>query len=204
MRHDGTPPPIGPTGPTGPAAPVPPGKDCGLPGPGRVSEHPVTVDAALKTAVEVLERELTLLWRREQVMSRRTSGQTSGRVSGEIRAGLEPTVYGLLNILRREGPLRLTDIAAFLEVGKPSLSRQITVLEHLGLVRRQTDPLDARARTITLTGSGISRLESVQGARARAFQKLLAGWDIEDLTALTDLMSRLNSTHIRGKPSLHT
>ncbi|MHA7241437.1 MarR family winged helix-turn-helix transcriptional regulator [Arthrobacter sp. TMS1-12-1] len=125
-------------------------------------------------------------------------------MSGGTPAGLGPAAYGLLSVLRREGPLRLTDIAAILGLGKASLSRQITALEHLGLVRRQMDPLDARARTITLTGTGISRLESVQQARAQAFRRLLADWDIEDLTALTDLVSRLNSTHIRGKPSLHT
>jgi DNA-binding MarR family transcriptional regulator len=67
------------------------------------------------------------------------------------------------------------------------------VLEHLGLVRWETDPLDARARMITLTGTGISRLESVQQARAQAFHELLAGWDINDLTTLTDLVARLNS-----------
>lgn len=149
---------------------------------------PQQLDAGA-AAVEVLERELTLLWQRERSMSR----QVSGRVSGGTHVGMEPAAYGLLSVLQQEGPLRLTAIAAILEVGKPSLSRQVTVLEHLGLVRRETDPVDARAQMITLTDAGISRLEAVQHARTRAFHRLLAGWDINDLTALTDLVGQLNT-----------
>ena len=107
---------------------------------------------------------------------------------------------GCCGVAVGEGALRLTDIAVILEVGKPSLSRQITALERLGLVRCETDPVDARVRMITLTSTGNSRLEAVQHAGARVFQRLLAGWDIDDLTTLTDLASRLNSIYNRGEP----
>lgn len=143
--------------------------------------HSAVIDAA----VELLEQQMTLLWHRERSMSRR---MTRGHPE------IEPAAYGLLVVLQREGPLRLTDIASILGMRKPSVSRHITSLEHRGLVRKDTDQHDARARTISLTPTGTRQLESIEYARAQTFHRLLANWDVKDLTRLAEILGRLNTT----------
>lgn len=156
------------------------------PGPFHGSSRSHRHSAAVDSAVELLEQQLALLWRRERSMSR--------QMARDAHPDMGPAAYGLLAVLQREGPLRLSDIAAILDLGKPSLSRQITSLEHRGLLRKETDPRDARARTLSLTPAGTTHLEAARRSRARALHRQLSGWDINDLTTLADLMHRLNTT----------
>ena len=98
-----------------------------------------TVDAALKT----VEHQISVFWRRARSVSHQLSRQ--------VHPDMEPAAYGLLTVIRREGPIRLTDLALNIGVGKPSVSRQIAFLESIGLVSKEADPLDGRAQAIRLT-----------------------------------------------------
>ncbi|MET1156407.1 MAG: MarR family transcriptional regulator, partial [Arthrobacter sp.] len=71
-----------------------------------------TVDAALKT----VEHQISVFWRRARSVSHQLSRQ--------VHPDMEPAAYGLLTVIRREGPIRLTDLALSIGVGKPSVSRQ--------------------------------------------------------------------------------
>ena len=98
-----------------------------------------TVDEALKT----VEHQISLFWRRAR--------SVSNQLSRQVHPDMEPAAYGLLSVIRREGPIRLTDLALNIGVGKPSVSRQIAFLESIGLVSKEADPLDGRAQAIRLT-----------------------------------------------------
>ena len=63
---------------------------------------PATVPAP-NQAIENLEQELSVLWRRARAASQ--------RVARAVHPDLEPAAYGLLVLLQRRGPLRLTDAA---------------------------------------------------------------------------------------------
>ena len=93
--------------------------------------------------------------------------------------------------------MRLTDLAASIGVGKPSVSRQIAMLEHLGLVQKTADPLDGRAQSISLTAAGLTQLSTAQEARKEAFHQLMEDWSLSDLTTLGELISQLNQTYTR-------
>ena len=89
---------------------------------------------------------------------------------------MEPAAYGLLTVIRKQGPIRLTELASCIGVGKPSVSRQIAFLEGLGLVSKEADPLDGRAQTIRLTPEGEEKMHEVQDARREVFRERLGEW----------------------------
>ena len=137
-----------------------------------------------KAAIEVLEVELSLMWRRARATSR--------ALSLSVHPDLEPAAYGLLSVLAHQGGMRLTELAKCIGVGKPSVSRQISFLEGVGLVHRKADPSDGRAQLIELTPSGLAKMREVHDGRQQAFHRLLAHWDTKDLTTLAALIGRLN------------
>lgn len=141
------------------------------------------MDAA--EAIAALEHELSVLWRRARASAR--------KVAVEVHPDLDSGAYGLLVLLQQEGALRLTDLAARVGVGKPSVSRQVAMLQELGLVRKQSDPADGRAQTISLTPQGKASLAQAQQARKEHFRQVWAQWDPEDLSTLGGLLHKLNA-----------
>jgi DNA-binding MarR family transcriptional regulator len=141
-------------------------------------------DEDFESAIDSLEQQLSMLWRRARA--------NSHRVAREVHPDMEPAAYGLLTVLQREKSMRLTDLAASIGVGKPSVSRQVAMLEQLGLVRKETDPSDGRAQSISLTELGLQKLKSAQSARRSAFVSQLEDWSVRDLNSLAGLLDRLN------------
>lgn len=144
-----------------------------------------SVDAALRS----VENQISLFWRRGRSLSQQLSRQ--------VHPDMEPAAYGLLTVIRREGPIRLTELATCIGVGKPSVSRQIAFLESIGLVSKEADPLDGRAQTIRLTPKGEEKMHQVQDARREVFRERLGEWPVEDLQALAAYMAKLNATYER-------
>jgi DNA-binding MarR family transcriptional regulator len=144
-----------------------------------------SVDAALRT----VEHQISLFWRRGRSISQQLSRQ--------VHPDMEPAAYGLLTVIRREGPIRLTELASCIGVGKPSVSRQIAFLENIGLVSKEADPLDGRAQTIRLTPKGEEKMHQVQDARREVFRERLGEWPVEELQKLAEYMAKLNATYER-------
>ncbi|WP_442961086.1 MarR family winged helix-turn-helix transcriptional regulator [Pseudarthrobacter sp. J64] len=135
-------------------------------------------------ALNSVEDQLSLFWRRARSLS--------AQLSRQVHPDMEPAAYGLLSVLRREGPIRLTELASCLGVGKPSVSRQVAFLESIGLVYKEADPLDGRASSIRLTPEGEAKMSQVQDARRQAFRERLNEWPDEELETLAGYLARLN------------
>jgi DNA-binding MarR family transcriptional regulator len=150
---------------------------------GATDSTDATVDAALKN----VEHQISLFWRRARAIS--------NQLSRQVHPDMEPAAYGLLTVIRREGPIRLTDLAMNIGVGKPSVSRQIAFLESIGLVSKEADPLDGRAQSIRLTPRGEEKMHQVQDARRQVFRERLGEWPVQDLEELARYMAMLNSTY---------
>ncbi|PNI09280.1 MarR family transcriptional regulator [Arthrobacter sp. AFG7.2] len=144
-----------------------------------------TVDAA----VQNVEHQISLFWRRARSIS--------NQLSRQVHPDMEPAAYGLMAVIRREGPIRLTDLAMNIGVGKPSVSRQIAFLESLGLVSKEADPSDGRAQAIRLTPKGEEKMHQVQDARRQVFRERLGEWPVEELEELARSMAKLNATYER-------
>lgn len=135
--------------------------------------------------VQLLERELGVLLRRAR--------GTWGQLAREVHPDLEPAAYGILTRLADAGDARLTDLAAWFGVGKPTMSRQVAELERLELIERAPDPDDARAQRVSLTTEGAARVGRARRARNAHFRQRLAAWPADDVRALADLLHRLNT-----------
>lgn len=134
--------------------------------------------------VEALERELSVLLRRAR--------GSWAQVAREVHPELEPAAYGLMLRLEEVGSARLTDLAVYYGVGKPTVSRQVQLMERLGLVERRADPGDGRAQELLLTPQGLRRVQAVRAARRDQFRALLRTWDAHDVEALGSLLHRFN------------
>lgn len=151
---------------------------------------PAVPGDSVDDALQQVEHQLSLLWRRARSISHQLSRQ--------VHPDMEPAAYGLLTIIRREGPIRLTDLATCIGVGKPSVSRQIAFLESIGLVYKEADPQDGRAQSIRLTDKGEEKMHQVQDARRQVFRERLGEWPLEDVQILADYMGRLNAIYGDG------
>lgn len=132
-----------------------------------------------------LERELSVFLRRARA--------SSGEMAREVHPELEPAAYGLLVRLDETGAQRATGLAGYFGVGKATMSRQLRVLEELGLVTREPDPADGRASLVRLTDEGKARFRRVRDARRDRYRDKLAGWDRHEVAELARLLHQLNA-----------
>ena len=61
-------------------------------------------NAGADAALDAVENQLSLLWRRGRSISHQLSRQ--------VHPDMEPAAYGLLSVIRKQGPIRLTDLAS--------------------------------------------------------------------------------------------
>jgi DNA-binding MarR family transcriptional regulator len=90
----------------------------------------------------------------------------------------------LLNRVDREGPTRLTALAAAEGISQPAMTQLIQRLERHGLVERLSDPDDRRATLLTVTEVGRALLAQRTGKRRKRLSDLMATVPSEDVFAL--------------------
>jgi DNA-binding MarR family transcriptional regulator len=100
------------------------------------------------------------------------------------RADLSASAAFVLNRVNREGPVRLTSLAAKEGVSQPSMTQLIQRLERLDLVSRLADPEDGRAALIAITAHGQSLLEDRKRLRRDRLAALLATLSADEESAL--------------------
>lgn len=103
--------------------------------------------------------------------------------------------------IKAEGT-RLTDLAAWAGMTRPSMAELVNELEADGLLERRPDPTDGRAKLVVLTPTGwdairtgrsiIERIEADYAHRIGAQRYETMCW------ALQDLLDDLNGTAVRG------
>ena len=136
-----------------------------------------------------LERELTRFWRRSRV--------SSTSIAAEVHPDLDVASYTVLvtiSDLERSlpGGVRAIDVADTLGLHKSTMSRNIAVLERLGLVTREQSPEDARARILTITEPGQGSLDAAISARRARVSSILGQWSGNDVRDLARLLGQLN------------
>ncbi|MGW0732897.1 MarR family winged helix-turn-helix transcriptional regulator [Streptomyces sp. NPDC002851] len=162
------------------------GADVHESGEGRAESEPSQpVAVGEDQAFLALERELTVFLRRARA--------SSGEMARAVHPDLEPAAYGLLVRLEEAGPQRATELAAYIGVGKATMSRQLRALEELGLVTRTPDPADGRAFLLRLTEEGRARYRTVRDARRERYVRRLADWDRGEVAELARLLGQLNA-----------
>jgi DNA-binding MarR family transcriptional regulator len=137
------------------------------------------VEAA--TAVETIQREMTVFARRARASA------------GRLHPELSLVSYTLLGHLEERDGCRATDLAAHYALDKSTVSRQVAALERAGLVERRLDPEDHRVQVLHLTESGRHILGQVTVSRRAAVGERLADWSPEDLQRFAGYLVRYNA-----------
>lgn len=86
------------------------------------------------------------------------------------------------------------DVAAFLDLEHSTVSRLLGEIEDDGLLVRGTDPADRRRTTVELTDLGRAVVTDATTTTRFFARLLLDDWPLEDVEALTRLMTRLAET----------
>jgi DNA-binding MarR family transcriptional regulator len=103
-----------------------------------------------------------------------------GRLSRRLRptaagaaAGLTPTRISVLLNVVREGPMRLSDLAASEGINPTMLSRVLADLVELGLLERSSDEGDRRSAWVKATAAGRRLSERMRRERTDALNVAL-------------------------------
>lgn len=100
------------------------------------------------------------------------------------RADLSASAAFAMNRVCREGPIRLTSLAAKEGITQPSMTQLVQRLERQDLVTRLADPDDGRAALIDITRHGQALLDDRKRLRRERLTTLLATLTPEEQCAL--------------------
>jgi DNA-binding MarR family transcriptional regulator len=103
---------------------------------------------------------------------------------------IDHSAHVALFVLRCSGALRLSDLAARMELDASTASRHVRSLEQLGLIRRSPDPDDGRAFRVELTEQGMQEWEDSARRRMELLSAAMEGWSEEDVQTFERLMTR--------------
>ncbi|SEE19360.1 MULTISPECIES: MarR family winged helix-turn-helix transcriptional regulator [Streptomyces] len=101
---------------------------------------------------------------------------------------LSLTAASTLARLEREGPLRLTLLAAAEGVAQPSMTQLVQRLERQGLIMRVGDAVDGRVTLIGISDAGRDVLAARRRSRDARLADLMAALPDDDQRALTEAM----------------
>ena len=109
-----------------------------------------------------------------------------------IREGVHVnrTSLSVLTTLR-DGPRRITDLAASEFISQPGMTTLVSRLEDEGWVVRRPDERDRRVVNVAITKKGLSTLERAISARTEALRKRIAPLDRTQRQALADAVEAL-------------
>lgn len=97
---------------------------------------------------------------------------------------LSRSAAGVLSVLERTGPQRITALAEREAVRQPSMTGLVQRLEAAGLVSRTTDPEDGRASLVAITAAGSAELGERRRVHDRTIHAHLDELDPDDLLTL--------------------
>lgn len=104
---------------------------------------------------------------------------------------VDPSTFPLAKMLLHNREMRVSDLAANLDLDASTVSRQIKQLEDKNLVERATDPADGRASLVRLSTYGEEHMRAAFHRRFLRIKAVLDPWSDDDKTHLTILLTRL-------------
>jgi DNA-binding MarR family transcriptional regulator len=134
--------------------------------------------------IGTIELELIKLVRHLETFGRRSS----------LYVRVERAGYLAMRVLDDLGPVSTNVLAQALHLDASTVTRQVTALEHAGLVARRPDPSDGRSSTIALTAEGRRSMDEVEQERRRCIETLVEDWGDAAQSELATALTRLNSS----------
>ncbi|MGW2251623.1 MarR family winged helix-turn-helix transcriptional regulator [Kitasatospora sp. NPDC001660] len=131
-----------------------------------------------QTSIDTIQRELTAFARRAR------------HKASQLHPDLSLVTYSILDLITERGGCRAADVAAYFMLDKSTVSRQVTALEKLGLLRREADPDDQRGQILRATDAGLTLLRDANEQRRLAFTERFTDWSDEDVARFAGYLAR--------------
>ena len=116
------------------------------------------------------------------------------RMFGTGDEAIEPGHMDVLDLLHREEPRRMNDLAAALRVDPSTVTRAIQRMEADGLVQRSPAPGDGRGIDVSATEKGRRRREEVDARRFAIVEHVMGPLDADERERLVALLDRFVSS----------
>jgi len=115
---------------------------------------------------------------------------------------LDTSAYILLSRLSMEGPMSIGQLSDALGLDTSTLHRQTTAILGAGLVERIADPDGGMARKYRITPEGQRRLDAERAGSIDALDRVLEGWEPDDVAAFAAYLERFNTDieRLDGRP----
>ena len=97
----------------------------------------------------------------------------------------------ILSMIDRQGPVRSIDLASAFGYAPRTVTEAIDGLERDGLVRRDPDPGDRRAKRISLTELGRTAIASSEASRRDFIESMYGGLSHDECEAMVNVVGKL-------------
>ncbi|UNK71385.1 MarR family transcriptional regulator [Microbacterium sp. H1-D42] len=134
-------------------------------------------------AVAEFQGQLHLVFARARTVWK----ESAARVHGE----LSPAGYKLLTFIARAGSASAHQLAEAFEMDKSVVSRQVRMLEELGLVQSRPDESDGRLRVLEATPDAVAALAAVRADHSAWLRSALVQLTPEELRAASKVFNAL-------------
>jgi DNA-binding MarR family transcriptional regulator len=104
---------------------------------------------------------------------------------------ITPAHLRALRVLKRHGPMRLSELSEHLHIVPRSTTQVADALESRGLIERRPDPGDRRATLVEVTGHGAEVLDEIREARGTEAERVFGRLSGTDRGHLTRILGKL-------------
>jgi DNA-binding MarR family transcriptional regulator len=106
------------------------------------------------------------------------------------RLGLGPADHKCLDLLRERGAMTGSELAAITGLTSGAISGVVARLERAGYLRRKPDPHDGRMQILSPARERLRDIQNVFDPVRKDVAALLEGFDVRQLTAIAEFLTR--------------
>jgi DNA-binding MarR family transcriptional regulator len=136
-------------------------------------------------AIADVEDELSMLFSRIRTVWKESAQQ--------VHPDLQPAGYKLLSAITRLGTTNAHVLAETFEMDKSVVSRQLRMLEDLGLVETRIDERDGRVRVLVATPKAFDLVQGVRDRNQQRLRDVLVGRPEAELRSFADLLRSIGN-----------
>jgi DNA-binding MarR family transcriptional regulator len=142
------------------------------------------MSADVDTALSDLQTHLNLIFARTRTLWK----ESAARIDPELQVG----GYKLLTFIERADTANAHELAERFEMDKSVISRQVRMLEELGLLESRPDERDGRQRVLTATPSARAALAELRRDHATRLRTVVAGLTQDEISAASKVFRLLS------------
>jgi len=107
------------------------------------------------------------------------------------RHGVTWPQYGMLRMVKRQGPVTITELSSLLNITLPTASKMIDILCSKGMLERAKDQEDHRVTNLKLTASSLNLLKKINKQQSEMIAEAFGDADQAELESFTEMMKLL-------------